>query len=470
MLIAKSKLAPSKLQTIWLLMLASYVLTYVYLDKHIFDSLQLTRHHMVLSYNRWNRIGDEDDFHYDRSKYYGLPMRESDKVVLIWEPPFANTRVQIHSTQDCRITYDKSVAPIADLIVFHCTETPDARLLLPSHTRPSNQRWVWWCMEPPGNTRYVFQKTLTPLNGLFNWTYTYRLDSDMLASYATYHQPTDQHVKDIIKKKTADRLVAWVVSNCAASFRADYADRINKIVPIEYYGRCSHHDLPHDIMNAELSKFKFYLAFENSKCKDYITEKFWNNALGSGCVPVVMGPPRSDYEKVTPPDSFIHVDDFDSPEHLAEYLIELDQDDEKYGRYLRWRSIPDSGGNWIDGLKTRAEARRNEDPGLARAMHEVGRNYHARFCQRLRDADEAKEVKTIEKLDEWWYGPGYTDRSKSFPVCDCHTGPSGYPLGWVVTLLYSILYVLLTVYLSFKCSSRPFSIKTDRGGSYKRIS
>ncbi len=25
--------------------------------------------------------------------------------------------------------------------------------------------------------------------------------------------------------------------------------------------------------------YKFYLAFENSNCLDYITEKFWNNAL-----------------------------------------------------------------------------------------------------------------------------------------------------------------------------------------------
>ena len=33
---------------------------------------------------------------------------------------------------------------------------------------------------------------------------------------------------------------------------------------------------------------QFYLAFENSHCQDYITEKFWR-ALDKGIVPIVMG-------------------------------------------------------------------------------------------------------------------------------------------------------------------------------------
>ena len=40
----------------------------------------------------------------------------------------------------------------------------------------------------------------------------------------------------------------------------------------------------------EISHHKFYLAFENSiHCNDYISEKFWRNALSSGAVPVVYG-------------------------------------------------------------------------------------------------------------------------------------------------------------------------------------
>ena len=37
-------------------------------------------------------------------------------------------------------------------------------------------------------------------------------------------------------------------------------------------------------------------------------------------VPIAMGAARKTYERVAPPHSFIHVDDFVSPQKLAEYL------------------------------------------------------------------------------------------------------------------------------------------------------
>ena len=38
------------------------------------------------------------------------------------------------------------------------------------------------------------------------------------------------------------------------------------------------------------SQYKFYLAFENSfHCNDYLSEKFWRNALHEGAVPIVFG-------------------------------------------------------------------------------------------------------------------------------------------------------------------------------------
>ena len=54
--------------------------------------------------------------------------------------------------------------------------------------------------------------------------------------------------------------------------------------------------------------YKFYLAFENSLCRDYVTEKFYNPLLYS-TVPVVYS--GADYETIKAPrHSFIDVRNF----------------------------------------------------------------------------------------------------------------------------------------------------------------
>ena len=50
-----------------------------------------------------------------------------------------------------------------------------------------------------------------------------------------------------------------------------------------------------------------------------------------------MGARPEDYEAAAPFKSYIHVDDFDTPKDLAEYLKQLDQDDEKYNEYFKWK-------------------------------------------------------------------------------------------------------------------------------------
>lgn len=83
--------------------------------------------------------------------------------------------------------------------------------------------------------------------------------------------------------------------------------------------------------------YKFYLAFENSNCRDYITEKFFVNGLSRDVVPIVMGARREDYVRGAPPHSYIHVDDFASPKELAAYLNVLDKNDTLYNEYFRWK-------------------------------------------------------------------------------------------------------------------------------------
>ena len=56
--------------------------------------------------------------------------------------------------------------------------------------------------------------------------------------------------------------------------------------------------------------YKFYLSFENSICRDYVTEKFYN-PLRYSMVPVIFG--GADYQALSiPKNSYIDVRDFPS--------------------------------------------------------------------------------------------------------------------------------------------------------------
>ena len=54
-------------------------------------------------------------------------------------------------------------------------------------------------------------------------------------------------------------------------------------------------------------------------------------------IPIVMGARPEDYAIAAPTKSYIHVDDFDSPKELADYLHKLDQDDQLYNEYFKWK-------------------------------------------------------------------------------------------------------------------------------------
>ena len=87
-----------------------------------------------------------------------------------------------------------------------------------------------------------------------------------------------------------------------------------------------------------------------------------------------MGAPRRDYERVAPPNSFIHVDDFASPRHLALYLHHLDHNDRLYNDYFRWKGT----GSFID---TR---------------------FFCRVCALLHEAADRGHVTIVEDVVDWW--------------------------------------------------------------------
>ena len=48
-----------------------------------------------------------------------------------------------------------------------------------------------------------------------------------------------------------------------------------------------------------------------------------------------MGASPEEYTRLAPQHSFLHVDQFKGPKELAEYLLELDRDEDKYNEYFQ---------------------------------------------------------------------------------------------------------------------------------------
>ncbi len=109
------------------------------------------------------------------------------------------------------------------------------------------------------------------------------------------------------------------------SKREKYIKELKGYIDVDIFGACSKVKNPCPSKNKKgfkcleklSQKYKFYLAFENSICEEYITEKI-QRTLEFPIVPVVMG--AGSYERYFPNGSYINVFDFQSPKHLADYL------------------------------------------------------------------------------------------------------------------------------------------------------
>ncbi|CAL1534919.1 unnamed protein product [Lymnaea stagnalis] len=232
----------------------------------------------------------------------------------------------------------------ADVLVFDAVKFGPKFSQLDFPRRPG-QRWVMRTQEAPCRSRH-FAGLQSPLfYGQFNWSLTFRLDSDIVLLYGKLKRLTSLPRKDYDGLYSGKNLTAaWFVSHCSTqSRRMPYVKRMQKVSDVHIFGRCgnlscrkgrSKQESDHDQCFPLLSKrYFFYLAFENSICNDYVTEKFFKIFTSADVVPVVRG--GADYKRYFPPDTFIDASDFDSPEALGEYLKDLSRDKDRYLRMLR---------------------------------------------------------------------------------------------------------------------------------------
>lgn len=179
--------------------------------------------------------------------------------------------------------------------------------------RSERQRYVFVALEPA-----AYFRLSTHYNGFFNLTWTYKLSSDAVFPYISVQnkhgeiigpkkrmywmdmnkmKPITKNVKNKLKKKKT--AAAWIVSNCGATSNRNEFVKIlqtnltNYGLTIDIFGDCGDHVCPRGDREKECyslieSDYYFYLAFENSFCEDYVSEKVLR-ALQHFTVPIVFG-------------------------------------------------------------------------------------------------------------------------------------------------------------------------------------
>ncbi|CEF69900.1 Alpha-(1,3)-fucosyltransferase C [Strongyloides ratti] len=237
-----------------------------------------------------------------------------------------------------------------------------------------------------------------PLN-YFNLTYTYLTTGDIFWSYGSdrwyfnnlstsqiYDQVTELNRK--ISNKNKD--VLWIVSNCnALSGRSIVIENLSKYINIEQFGECNNKKLSLTINQKKnfYEKYYFYIASENSDCKDYITEKFYERILFTS-IPIVNV--REFYTRNdVPPNSFIAFDDFSSPKEMAKYLRYLISNKTEYVKYFSYRN-----NGWFQKQSI---------------------DYRCSTCQKFKDFIKSGKKRIIPDIYKWMDDNNYCLKKNYIP-------------------------------------------------------
>lgn len=290
-----------------------------------------------------------------------LDITKDLKRILLWTKFFdSNHEANFLEGQDVLVRYCKKPCVISrrrsqpllyDALIFHTRNYHNP----PSYRTP-NQVYIAFTMESPSHqgSSYVH-------GNFYNWSASTLSTSTIPVRYhRTERLPSSLGIDKLPQLTTnatrgsSSASVLWVVSNTSPlSKRGLYVEQLQSHMKVDIYGRYDQR-CPEGNCYQELAKrgqYKFYLAFENSVCRDYISEKVFQ-ALSVGFLPIVLGGlGPEDYSRpgVLPPNSYLDVRNFSSPKHLSDYLKRLDEDDGLYLSYHKWRSEYriTNGNDWL---------------------------------------------------------------------------------------------------------------------------
>lgn len=256
--------------------------------------------------------------------------------------------------KNCYLTANKHFLPNIhqySALLFHTWKLFAKDVSIPLERSPL-QKYIMFSIEPFSHCAYLNPWEEKVLTNFFNSTFTFRKDSDIYTPYGRILEnnvgqnlqqselqlnfPKTElysQLRKNLSRKAESAL--WLASHCwTDSRREDYVKELDKHLNISVIGACAKGLGKVSVDDADLSKYYFYLAFENSRCKDYVTEKFFRG-MQEFVIPVVLGGPG--HSNIAPPHSYIDVRDFNSPADLATYLQHLIDNPEEYLAYFWWK-------------------------------------------------------------------------------------------------------------------------------------
>ena len=236
----------------------------------------------------------------------------------------------------------------SDVVIFNGVFSELFRAIpLLARKKKTNQKFAIAFWEAPSESHIgtIFHQHLVHYVKLFDWViYFDRENADILSREQDYGQfaqlkPISKFQMPMLNKT---RHVAAVISDCFDDWgRVEFLKDLRQHgVSVDIYGWCGEMGpcltYGNDRCYSVLAKdYYFYASLENSLCQDYVTEKVVF-PLSHFMVPVAVG--GANYSNFVPPHSIIDVSKFQSTKHLANFLINLANDQEEYEKYFSWKN------------------------------------------------------------------------------------------------------------------------------------
>ena len=269
---------------------------------------------------------------------------------------FNSTFFEQCQVKSCLLSFNKSDAPFSDAGILNWEKQHSPV----TFKRPRDQVWIFIQHEAPVSYK---PKKLQAAHNYFNWTMTYSEQSDLPLPYGALKLKSldsmyQRNYLAVSKNKTKDAL--WIVSHCPTlSKREQYVDILKQYVNIDILGKCgqkwdcghAHNHEAGDCFSILNSTYRYYLAFENVLCTDYITEKFYEN-YKYDIIQVSRAGDNKHRPNKLDKNVYVSTEDFKDAHELGRYLRSLSLDKEKYAKILsekdRYEAVP-----YVELLKER---------------------------------------------------------------------------------------------------------------------